>query len=296
MHHGEEVRRSMKGRNAKRKIFCRRTRGRKFRSSCRPARRPRRAGDGRPPPARRRSPALPAARAACRLSQACLIVAAAWLSPSAEAAEHMGQQPRAQEGVRHHLLHDRHRTGAAHREQRPGPGEVGRRRVLGQQMLDADLPVAGDLGGERAAVGLTSAAKIGRHGRRGEAEEDDPRGDAGRERRQVKIRSSAGPGARPAAAHSGTCPAGRRSSHGSGSGRSRSCPRACPRPACSDAGRRCAGPARRLPCRAPRTRSSRRRSRTRKSPGFASWPSAQSGSQSAAKTVRFSAWKASPWA
>src|SRR5262245_38846231 len=40
-------------------------------------------------------------------------------------AEDMGEQPRAQEGVRYHLLDDGQRARAPHREQGPCPDEVG---------------------------------------------------------------------------------------------------------------------------------------------------------------------------
>ena len=99
------------------------------------------------------------------------------------AAEHVREQSGAQEGVRHDLFDDRHRTSAAHHQQRPGPGEVGRRRVLGQQMFHTDLPVAGDLGDERAAVSRQrgrQGADIDRRRRPGEVEEDDARCDGRR--------------------------------------------------------------------------------------------------------------------
>ena len=211
------------------------------------------------------------------------------------AAEHVGQKPRAQEGVRHDLLDDRHRACAAHREQRPVPGEIRRRHVLGQQMLDADLPVAGDLGRERAAVGRQRPAEVGRPRRARRGEEDDARRCCVGERRQVKLgRSGSVRRDRRRRAQELALqvvgPAVEAAAEGLAVARGRARP-----PACSGAGRRCAGPAPRLPCRARRSTPQPPTVADRKSPGLAIWPSAQSGSHSVAKSVRFSAWKASPW-
>ena len=111
---------------------------------------------------------------------------------------------------------------------------------------------------ERAAVGRQQPPTSAGCGGPARLKKTMPDDDGRRQRRQVQVGRLRDPWARPAAARSGTGPADRRSSRGSGSGSSRSCRPACPRPACSDGGRRCAGRGPRPPCRARQRRSSRR--------------------------------------
>ena len=65
---------------------------------------------------------FPPARSACNVSQTCLMVAAA-CGVFGVGAEHVREQPCAQEGVRHDLLHDRHR------DQRGEPSSSGQVQV-----------------------------------------------------------------------------------------------------------------------------------------------------------------------
>ena len=103
------------------------------------------------------------------------------------AAEHVGQEPRAQEGLRHDLLDDGERARAAQREQRPVPGEIGRAlALLPQKVLDGDLPVAGDVGRERAAIGR-QRAELGRSGGRAHAEEQEARLACRGKRQQAEV-------------------------------------------------------------------------------------------------------------
>ena len=103
-------------------------------------------------------------------------------------AEDMGEESCAQKSVRHNLLDDRKRTCSPHRQQRPAPAKIGRRFMLGEQMLDADFPVAGDVRHRRAAVGRQIRVDPSDRRRRTQAEEDNARHDRRRQAREVQVR------------------------------------------------------------------------------------------------------------
>src|SRR5262245_50396954 len=63
--------------------------------------------------------------------------------------------------------------------------------MFGQQVLDADLPVAGNVGGKRAAVGLGDAAQFGQRRGLAKGEQHQARHVAHRQRRQVVRRRRA---------------------------------------------------------------------------------------------------------
>ncbi len=173
-------------------------------------------------------------------------------------AEDMGEESCAQKSVRHNLLDDRKRTCSPHRQQRPAPAKIGRRFMLGEQMLDADFPVAGDVRHRRAAIDRQIAAE------RPGAAADELQAEKARDAEAVVLAKLAEVQVRRLRilrcdrrrARSESGPEGRRSSHGSGSESFGSCPRVSPRPACSGADRHYGGRVQRLPRHERQRRSS----------------------------------------